>query len=70
MAAGVLAVCSVYSGPDGTRLAECSALLCGLGWGASSLGFLVGKPTPVSQYYWDQVLSGRLAKARVVPFWV
>ena len=28
----VLAVCAVYSGPDRTHLAECSALRCGLGW--------------------------------------
>ena len=28
----VLAVCAVYSGPDRTHLAECSALGCGLGW--------------------------------------
>lgn len=57
MAAGVLAVCAVYSGPDRTHLAECSALLCGLGGGASSSGFLVGKPTPVSRCYLE--LSGR-----------
>lgn len=43
----VLAVCAVYS--DTTRLAGVLRPVVRSRWGASSLGFLVGKPTPVSR---------------------
>jgi hypothetical protein len=46
MAAGVLAVCAVYSGPDRTHLAECCALLCDLG-GGGEFGIL-GRKTDAS----------------------
>src|SRR5713226_6184342 len=53
----IRAVCAVYSGPD-TFGGVLHPVVRSRG-GAPSLGFLVGKPTPVSRCYLKQVLSGR-----------